>query len=119
MDNHLKMIYKDGVLYNVKTGKALRRWKVKSAIIVPSEYLVHLELENGKAVDIQEDTQGVYIYENNMQLTMAESPLDLASFEGKMHTSILKVLHHEILINIDEVSFVPLTDGMRQRCFCC
>lgn len=102
MGNRVKMIYKDGVLYNAKTGKALRRWKVKSAIIVPSEYLVHLELENGKSVDIQEDTQGVYIYENNMQLIMAESPLDLPSFEGKMYASILKVLHHEILINIDE-----------------
>lgn len=102
MGNRVKMIYKDGVLYNAKTGKALRRWKVKSAIIVPSEYLVHLELENGKSVDIQEDTQGVYIYENNMQLIMAESPLELPSFEGKMYASILKVLHHEILINIDE-----------------
>ena len=54
--------------------------KVKTAIIVPSEYLVHLELENGKVVDIQEDVQGVYIYENNMQIIMAESHLSLSSF---------------------------------------
>ena len=53
MGDRLKMVYKDGVLCNAKIGKALRRWKVKTAIIVPSEYLVHLEL--GKVVDIQED----------------------------------------------------------------
>ena len=57
MGDRLKMMYKSGNLINAKTGKVLRRWKVKTAVIVPSEYLVHLELENGKALDIQEDTQ--------------------------------------------------------------
>ena len=102
MGDRLKMVYRDGVLYNAKTSKILRRWKVKTALIVPSEYLVHLELENGKAVDIQEDTQGVYVYENNMQVIMAESRLGLPSFEGKKYASVLKVLHHEILMNVDE-----------------
>lgn len=64
----------------------MRQWKVKTAIIVPSEYLGHLELENGKVVDIQEDMQGVYVYENNMQIIMAESHLSLSSFRIKnMH----------------------------------
>lgn len=102
MGDRIKMLYKDGVLYNVKTGKAIRRWKVKTAMIVPSEYLVHIELENGKAVDIQEDDRGIYIYENTMQVIVAESTLNLPSFEGKKYAPILKVLHHEILINIDE-----------------
>ena len=102
MGDRLKMVYKDGVLYNAKTGKALRRWKVKTAIIVPSEYLVHLELENGKVVDIQEDVQGVYIYENNMQIIMAESHLSLSSFSDKKYAPVLRVLHHEILMNVDE-----------------
>lgn len=102
MGDRLKMIYKDGMLYNAKTGKALRRWKVETAVIVPSEYLVHLELENGKAVDIQEDAQGVYIYENNMQVIMAESNLSLPTFEGKKYAAILRELHHEILINVNE-----------------
>ena len=102
MGDRLKMVYKDGVLYNAKTGKIMRRWKVKTVIIVPSEYLVHLELENGKAVDIQEDTQGVYIYENNLQVIMTESRLNLPSFEGKKYAPVLKVLHQEILMNVDE-----------------
>jgi hypothetical protein len=107
MGDRLKMVYKDGVLYNAKTGKALRRWKAKTAMVVPSEYLVHLELENGKAVDIQEDTQGVYIYENNMQVIMAESRLGLPTFEGKKYAPILRVLHHEILMNVDEGMPLP------------
>ena len=102
MGDRLKMVYKGGVLYNAKTGKALRRWKVKTAIISPSEYLVHLELENGKAVDIQEDMKGVYIYENNMQIIMAESRLSLPSFLDNKYAPVLRVLHHEILINVDE-----------------
>ena len=107
MGDRLKMVYKEGILYNAKTGKALRRWKAKTAIIVPSEYLVHLELENGKAVDIQEDTQGVYIYENNMQVIMAESRLGLPLFEGKKYAPVLRVLHHEILMNVDEGMPLP------------
>ena len=97
-----KWYNKDGVLYNAKTGKALRRWKAKTVIIVPFEYLVHPELENDKAVDIQEDTQGVYIYENNMKVIMAESHLLLRFFSDKKYYLVLKVLHHEILINVDE-----------------
>ena len=100
MGDRLKMVYKDGVLCNAKIGKALRRWKVKTAIIVPSEYLVHLEL--GKVVDIQEDVQGVYIYENNMQIIMVESHLSLSSFSDKKYAPVLRVLHHEILMNVDE-----------------
>jgi hypothetical protein len=96
------MIYRDGNLINAKTGKSLRRWKVKTAIIVPSEYLVHLELENGKAIDIQEDTQGVYVYENGMQIIMAESRMSLPSFSDKKYGLILRVLLHEILMNVDE-----------------
>jgi hypothetical protein len=102
MGNRLKMVYKNGSLINAKTGKILRRWKIKTATIVPSEYLVHLELENGKSVDIQEDTKGVYIYENELQLIMAESTLSLPNFEDKKLAAVLKVLHHEILINVDE-----------------
>lgn len=102
MGDRPKMMYKSGTLVNAKTGKVLRRWRVKTALIVPSEYLVHLELENGKAVDIQEDTQGIYIYENGMKLIMAESQLRLPSFDDKKFGLILRVLHHEILMNVDE-----------------
>ncbi|MCU0470273.1 MAG: hypothetical protein MUF58_16905 [Arcicella sp.] len=110
MGDRLKMIYKNGMLINAKTQKVLRRWKIKSSIIVPSEYLVHLELENGKALDIQEDSQGVYIYENNIQIIMAESGLNLPNFDGKKFAPVLRVLHHEILMNIDEG--LPLANFM-------
>ena len=107
MGDRPKMMYKSGNLINAKTGKVLRRWKVKTAVIVPSEYLVHLELENGKAVDIQEDTQGVYVYENEMQLIMAESRMSLPAFSDKKFGPVLRVLHHEVLINVDEGLPVP------------
>ena len=102
MGDRLKMMYKSGNLVNAKTGKTLRHWKVKTAVIVPSEYLVHLELENDKVVDIQEDTQGVYVYENGMQVIMAESRLSLPTFSDKKFGPILRVLHHEVMINVDE-----------------
>ena len=107
MGDRTKMMYKSGNLVNAKTGKVLRRWKVKTAIIVPPEYLVHLELENGKAVDIQEDTQGVYIYENGMQLIIAESRMSLPPFSDKKFGPVLRVLHHEVLISVDEGLPVP------------
>jgi hypothetical protein len=102
MGDRPKMCYKDGSLINLETKKAARRWKVKEAIIVPSEYLVHLELENGKAVDIQETNTGLYIFENQMQVILAETKLNLPDFSEKKFGSILRVLHHEVLINIQD-----------------
>ncbi len=107
MGNRPKMVYKNGKIINLSTGKSIRRWKVKTATIVPSEYLVHLELEDGRAVDIQEDSTGVYAYENNLQIILAESPVKLPSFGGNRFAGILRVLHHEILININDGKPLP------------
>jgi hypothetical protein len=36
-----------------------------------------------RAVDIQEDETGVYVYENNLQIILAESPITLPTFSDK------------------------------------
>lgn len=102
MGNRTKILYKNGMVIDIKTGRTIRKWRIKSEIIVPSEYLVHLELTNGKSLDIQENEEGVYVHENNLQLVLSESPLKLPSFSDKKFGSILAVLHHEVLMNIDE-----------------
>ncbi len=107
MGNRPKLLYRDGKLIDLKTQKSLRRWKVKMALIVPSEYWVHLELQDGKTVDLVEDATGVYAYENGLQLVFAESSLNLPSFSASRFPLISKVLHHEILMNIDEGKPLP------------
>jgi hypothetical protein len=83
MGNRPKMFYKDGRIISLSDKRVIRRWKVKSALIVPSEYLVHLELQDGRAVDIQEDETGIYVYENSLQIILAESPITLPTFSDK------------------------------------
>jgi hypothetical protein len=102
MGNRAKMFYKDGRIISLSDKRVIRRWKVKSALIVPSEYLVHLELQDGRAVDIQEDETGVYVYENNLQIILAESPIALPTFSDKKFPSVLRTLHHELLVNIQD-----------------
>ena len=102
MGNRAKMFYKDGRIISLSDKRVIRRWKVKSALIVPSEYLVHLELQDGRAVDIQEDETGVYVYENNLQIILAESPITLPTFSDKKSPSVLRTLHHELLVNIQD-----------------
>ncbi len=107
MGDRKKMIYKDGILKEANTGTVLEQWKVKKEVIVPSEYLVYLETEEGKKVRIQENEKGVYLSEGGKQAPLAESKLQLPDFKGHPYAPILRTLHHEVLINVDQGLPVP------------
>ncbi|QHT66089.1 hypothetical protein GXP67_05105 [Rhodocytophaga rosea] len=98
-DRH-KMIYRGGKLIDAATGDVLKRWKINKELIVPSEYLVYLETEDGRKIRIIENGKGVYIWDGNKVTVASESKLNLPTFEGQPYAPVLRVLHHEILINI-------------------
>jgi hypothetical protein len=107
MGNRPKMIYHEGKLKDAKTGQVKFRWNVKKEVIVPSEYMVYLETEEGKKVTIRENEKGVYIVEGKKKTALATSKLSLPEFKGHPFAQVLKTLHHEILINIDNGKPVP------------
>jgi hypothetical protein len=109
MGNRTKLVYKDGVLKNAVTGAELYRWNVVQEIIVPPEYNVSLDLADGKQITIKEDSSAVWISDgkSNFAVEGTRSSLNLPDFEKYRYPQILKVLHHEILINIIDGKPVP------------
>ena len=102
MGNREKLIYKNGSLISVHNQKTLYKWNVKEEIIIPNDYTVFLSTTDNKKVFIYEDEKGVFIETNGKTEALSEGqPLVLSAFEGHPSSEVLRVLNHEILINID------------------
>jgi hypothetical protein len=109
MGNRSKFLYKDGVLTNAITGDTVRKWDVKSEIIVPYNYLVHLITTDDKKITIREDSAAVRIHSKwkDEIIPGTESKIILPDFEDHKYPRIMKVLHHELLINIVDGKPLP------------
>jgi hypothetical protein len=97
-----KLLFKDGVLREAATGTVLRQWKTTNALIVPPDYLVTLTAAADGQVRIIEDEQAVWIEENGRKQAVegTRKSIKLPTFAGHRYASVLRVLHHEILINV-------------------
>ena len=115
MGDRLKLIYRDGRLINALTGNIEEQWSVKQAVIVPSEYLVALELTGEptgqpQTVQIREDENGVWILQPGKRPKLipgTRSPLILPRFADNPYGLVLRVLHQEVLINVINGRPVP------------
>lgn len=115
MGDRLKLIYRDGRLINALTGNIEEQWNVKEAVIVPSEYLVSLELTDPpigqpRTVQIREDENGVWILQPGKRPRLipgTRSVLKLPRFAANSYGPVLRVLHHEVIINVINGRPVP------------
>jgi hypothetical protein len=109
MGNRAKYLFKDGVLSEALTGKEFRNWGKVQALIVPSEYTVVFTNAQGALIRIAEDEKGAWIEENARKLPLpnTEGPIRLPRFSDYRYAPILRVLHHEILVNVVEGRPVP------------
>lgn len=109
MGARAKSFYRDGALFDARDGRELRRWKVKREVIVPPDYAVFLETEDGKAVGLREDAEAVWLEEGGQRMALegTRSPVKLPDFAGKKFPRVLRVLHQELLVNIVEAGPVP------------
>ena len=108
MGNRTKLIYKNGILRNALTGQIMKEWKVSGEIIVPNHYMVKLETTQGE-VFLYENVDGIFIREGGDVELIPDSgtPVKLPDFSGHPYSEILKVLNHEILVNIVDSKPVP------------
>jgi len=109
MGNRTKLIYKEGKIINALSDKIIISWPVKNETIIPNEYKVIIETLTDVKVTIFENGNGVFIQERGGE-TLVEgtgTPLSLPAFENYKYSEILKVLNHEILINIVDSKPVP------------
>jgi hypothetical protein len=107
MGNRDKFLYRDGKLFNALTGEAVRQWEVLKETILPSEYTVKLNISDGKEIIITEDQIAVWIQEGAKRLSLTEGAINLPKFEGHPQAGLLRILLHEILINIVDTKPVP------------
>jgi hypothetical protein len=107
MGNRDKFLYRDGTLFNAVTGEAVRQWEVVKETILPCEYTVKLNTSDGKEIIITEDEKAVRIQEGAKRLSLTEGAIKLPKFEGHPQAGLLRILLHEILINIVDTKPVP------------
>jgi hypothetical protein len=100
MGNRKKLVYKDGELKDALSGEVIKKWIEKKELIVPNDYSAYVETPSGKGITIFENEKGVYIREGNTVNAITEGSLKLPDFKGKKYAELLKVLHHEIVINV-------------------
>lgn len=109
MGARTKLLYRDGILFDAKSGRELQRWKVQKEIIVPPDYAVALETEDGAAITLREDSEAVWVEQGGQRTVLegTKSPVKLPDFAGKKFPRVLRVLHQELLVNIVEAGPVP------------
>jgi len=107
MGNRDKFIYRGGTLFNAITGEAVRQWEVVKETILPREYTVKLTISDGKEIIIKEDEKAVRIHEGVKRHSLTKGAINLPKFEGHPQAGLLRILLHEILINIVDTKPVP------------
>ena len=104
-----KLLYRDGILFDARNGRELQRWKVRKEIIVPPDYTVSLETEDGAVLTLREDSEAVWLEQGGQRTPLegTKSAVKLPDFAGKKFPRVLRVLHQELLVNIVEAGPVP------------
>jgi hypothetical protein len=102
-----KMIYENGVLKDLYTGKVVKSWKVINEKIIPPDYEVKITADNNRTVKIFEDEKGIWINEDGKDQLISGGEVNLPDFSGYTYSSILKVLNQEILIDITNGEPLP------------
>lgn len=102
MADRTKILYKNGKLINIKTKEIIKEFEYTDELIVPNEYTVVLK-NNNTIYKIVENEKGIYLYTDGKEevIVNGNKPINLPEFDDYKYSEILKVLHQEILFNID------------------
>jgi hypothetical protein len=107
MGHRRKMVYQNGTLFDARTGAVIRRWNVLQEYILPADYTVLVQDDKGRWTMIRENQTGVLLDDGKGKAYLTQGKLNLPSFRGKKYASILRVLHHEVLMNVVDGQPVP------------
>ena len=109
MGARAKLLYRHGTLFDARTGRELHRWKVRREIIVPPDYTVALETDEGASIVLREDAEAIWLDQGGQRTALegTRSAVRLPDFAGKKFPQVLRVLHQELLVNIVEAGPVP------------
>ena len=103
MGNRPKLIYSGGQLISAFDGTIVRTYDVHEDLILPNAFRVRISTTEGEKICIYENEKGIYIDRPKAQEILFEGEdLILPAFEGHRFSEVLKVLHHEVLVNIED-----------------
>ena len=109
MGNRKKLLYTNGILYDLKNKTILYNFYPIGEMIIPNMYTVSLKDKNGNKYVIYENEDGIYLKTNDEdKVSLDDSEkINLPDFNNFKYSEILKVLHQEILFNIDNNELKP------------
>lgn len=107
-----KLLYREGELLDARTGEVIKRWNAASTVIRPGELLVTITVAgSGAQVVISEDEQGVWLNDGGARASLSAAPVRLPTFADVQRdpekAALLRILHHEILLNIVDGKPLP------------
>jgi len=91
-----------GGLWAVTLGRFIIEFAPGSLRIDAPAYTVTAADASGTEVRIFEDEDGLWLDCDRGKEPLSVSPVNLPALEGHRHRDLLRVLHHEILTNIDD-----------------
>ena len=103
MGDREKYIYKNKCLIRYKDNKIVYAWNGYDEEFLYDEYTVVLTKNNGERVVISENEEGFFVNST----CLCRSQINLPTFEGHKYQKHLRILHHEILVNIIDGKPVP------------
>lgn len=95
-----KFLYREGKLSDALTGEVIFSEDVAQEVVNAPAYTVRFTTTKGEVVVIREDEHGILLERDDDVRCVSESPVNLPTFEGHPHEDTLRVLHHEILVNV-------------------
>jgi hypothetical protein len=99
MGDRQKYIYRNGELIEWPSLRVVKKWTVKSEVLIPPAYTVWIRTPRAM-VRIHEDEHGLWVEEGSKTTRLAKSFVHLPSFRGALFPNVLRTLHHDILVNI-------------------
>ena len=112
MGNRRKLLYKGGALFDALTGEILRSWNPIQEQILPQEFKVKWQTREGRQYSLEEDENAVTLKVEGTHTILTAGPINMPEFQGSGHAAVMKVLLHEVLINVVEGK--PLTNLLVQ-----
>lgn len=107
MGNRRKMVYQNGTLFDARTGEVIRQWKMIQDFILPADYTVMVQDGKGRWTMIRENGTGVLVDDGKGKAYLTRAPVRLPTFRGKKYAPVLRVLHHDVLVNVVDGKPVP------------
>ncbi len=103
MGDREKYIYKNRSLIRYKDNKIIYAWNDCTEEFFYDQYTVILTKKDGGRVVLTENQEGFYVDDK----CLTSSKINLPDFEEYKYPKQLRILHHEILINIIDGKPVP------------